>query len=763
MKHFLKETISTIILYFSLEVIMKRINAWRGQRPRGIKTGNTTGIGFGGIVWRVPTILMVLLLGSLLIACQEAKPSSKSNSKPTPTLATATTANVITAKWPASEGANGYIVKVTNDQGAEVFSDTVASETNKQEYTLEIKLPKGTYTVTVYTEKKPDEAIAKSNAIEISTEAIVAVYKTHNSKHRTTFSLGDYNDPELFKIGGLKDGSKPHYEIKVSAGSTSIYTLAKTQIAEKVPSSGENKGSVYVGLAMKGDSWRGITDDSEVTITLTVYDDAGTTELFKETITPKKSPDGSIYSWRGLQNMQDDMSGSYKLENDIEFPEPNTKGFVTFTPIGSTATPFIGSLDGNNKKVHKLYINNNSNNNTGLFDYVKAITKTDVVVKDLWLVNPKITLTKKAGGTGALIGNFQTGTVTNVHVQGGTVTSKLVAGGLVGENRGVVTSSSSSAQVSGVSSVGGLVGVNEGTVRGYATGAVSGGDDSNTYTGGLVGNNEGTVGTVGTVTGYATGAVSGYKWVGGLVGRNEGTVRGYATGVVSGNKRVGGLVGENNGTITGSKSTITGYATGAVSGNEQVGGLVGNNYGGTVTGYATGTVSGGKKWVGGLVGVKENGTVRGYALGYVIKTQTTVTSVGPGIGATFGTSAKVYVGRTGTEVEAETAVGGAGDHVGVITTTASATKSDGSAPQGIVIEGSGTNVAADATKKPPIVAVRYSKNQASFTDFTFGTEEGKWTLGTGDNWPTLNFPSDFADGARTQNPSIPTKPTNFQE
>ena len=42
MKHFLKETISTIILYFSLEVIMKRINAWRGQTPRGIRTGNTT-------------------------------------------------------------------------------------------------------------------------------------------------------------------------------------------------------------------------------------------------------------------------------------------------------------------------------------------------------------------------------------------------------------------------------------------------------------------------------------------------------------------------------------------------------------------------------------------------------------------------------------------------------------------------------------------------------------------------------------------------
>ena len=174
MKHFLKETISTIILYFSLEVIMKRINAWRGQAPRGIRTGNTTDIGFGGIVWRVPTILMVLLLGILLIACQEAKPSSKSDSKPTPTLDTTTKANVITATWPASEGANGYIVKVTNDQGAEVLRREVASETNKKEYILDIDLLKeGTYTVTIYTQEKPDVAIATSKPISISKEAIV--------------------------------------------------------------------------------------------------------------------------------------------------------------------------------------------------------------------------------------------------------------------------------------------------------------------------------------------------------------------------------------------------------------------------------------------------------------------------------------------------------------------------------------------------------------------------------------------------------------
>ncbi len=560
-----------------------------------------------------------------------------------------------------------------------------------------------------------------------------AVYKADNSEHQGKFSLGDYNDPGLFKLVELPGGSKPWYEIKVSAGSTSIYTLAKQQITEAVPSSGENKGSTYVGLAMDATTaakWRGITVGSEVTITLTVYDDAGTTEFFSETVTPKKSQNGSIYSWRGLQNMQDDLGGDYKLENDIEFPEPNTKGFKKFTPVGASATSaFTGTLDGNNKKVSKLYIDHDADN-VGLFGSVKAKTKDSVVVKDLILEDP--TVTSKKGNVGALIGQNNIGMVSNVHVRGdtGAVSGNDNVGGLVGHNTltGTVTGYATGA-VSGNDNVGGLVGSNKGTVRGYATGAVSAGAVSggrDDYIGGLVGYNSG------TVTGYATGAVSSITGtVGGLVGTNyNGTVTGYATGTVSGASYVGGLVGSNEGDEGG---TVTGYATGTVSGNQLVGGLVGSTY----------------------------GTVTGYALGYVIKRIAGKANVGPGIGKTLGGTENVYVGRTSEEA-GKTA--GAGDHVGVIATTkpTSATKSNGAAPQGIVIEGSGRNVAADSTKTPPIVAKLYSKNEDSFSLFDFGTAEGEWTLGAND-WPILNFASDFADGARTQNPSIPTKPENFHE
>ncbi len=536
----------------------------------------------------------------------------------------------------------------------------------------------------------------KSSGIT-TTEAVGIVYKPHNRAHQDKFSLGDYNDTELFKIAGLpfstggyvSSGSKVEvqYKITVSAGSASIHSLDKKRI--EVPSSGVNKGIVYVGLEMTRTTWIGITDNS-ITFTVTVYDSTGNTQLTSETIRAEKTPNGSIYSWRGLQNMQDDLGGDYKLENDIEFPAPNTEGFEKFTPVGSSGSPFTGTLNGNNKEVSKLYINHDAQY-AGLFGAVKAKATDSVVIKNLELVDPKIISTH--GRVGPLVGFLSNGTVGNVHVKRGKVESNgSNVGGLVGYvhsgtiTSGTITSSSSSAEVEGDESVGGLVGYNKGTARGYATGAVTG----NHYVGGLVGYNSNA-----TATGYATGSVSGSNNVGGLVGYNEGTVRGYATGSVSGTIWVGGLMGYNSGKVT------------------------------------------------------------GYALGYVIKKSTTATAVGPGIGEVSGTrTVKVYVGRTGTEAKKTTA--GAGDHVGGMaeagltgTNVPSVTTSNGAAPQGVVIEGAGTNKAKTATAP----AEHYSKNRDSFTGFSFGTKTGEWTLGTDDNWPTL---TDFV----VQNkPRIPAKPT----
>lgn len=291
------------------------------------------------------------------------------------------------------------------------------------------------------------------------------------------------------------------------------------------------------------------------------------------------------------------LDGNYTMTGDIDLGS-----YGEWTPIGSSATPFTGSFDGQGHTISGLTINT-SDAYQGLFGYVDAYGAVENVVLEAVHVN---------GGsdTGALVGR-NLGTVANCFASG-QVTGDDDVGGLIGYiwTDATVTDCTANVSVTGDTDIGGLAGRNAGTVTGCAangdvvatgaaagglvgatyssepivadscaTGTVSGGDY---YIGGLVGlNNPNT-----TVTGsYATGAVNGTGlYVGGLVGRNrDGAVvqNCYARGATNGEDRVGGLVGGNGesagGTVTDS------YATGAVSGSNS-GGLVGVNAAGTVTG-----------------------------------------------------------------------------------------------------------------------------------------------------------------------------------
>jgi len=89
------------------------------------------------------------------------------------------------------------------------------------------------------------------------------------------------------------------------------------------------------------------------------------------------------------------------------------------------------------------------------------------------------------------------------------------------------------------------------------------------FVGGLVGRNRGNI-----TTSYSTGTVTGDQKVGGLVGINYGSIAtiatSYSTGTVTGDQEVGGLVGANYGSIA------TSYSSGAVTGIRDVGGFVGH-------------------------------------------------------------------------------------------------------------------------------------------------------------------------------------------
>ena len=272
-----------------------------------------------------------------------------------------------------------------------------------------------------------------------------------------------------------------------------------------------------------------------------------------------------------LQNIQNNLAGTYALGGNIDASV--TSGWNSgagFVPIGS-GTQFTGTFDGQNHVVSNLTVYRPGTN------YV------------------------------ALIGTVgSTGAIQNLNLTGANITGNQYVAGLVGENFGLVTNSSSAGAVTSTATsfsfVGGLVGNNQGTITfSYAAGSVTGSDRVGGLVGGnypdrFIGNSHADV----TVTGSAF-------WVGGLVGFNDGTiVQSYATGNVSGNSEVGGLVGYNWSDMSGPFASITGsYATGDVSGNFNVGGLVGYHLPRSVldTSYATGMVTGGNN-VGGLVGWK---------------------------------------------------------------------------------------------------------------------------------------------------------------
>ncbi|MEN6576708.1 MAG: GLUG motif-containing protein [Phycisphaerales bacterium] len=185
-------------------------------------------------------------------------------------------------------------------------------------------------------------------------------------------------------------------------------------------------------------------------------------------------------------------------------------------------------------------------------------------------------------------------------------------GGLVGDNRGDITSCHSAGTVAGAWYVGGLVGDNKGNITAsYSEGTVRG----EAYeVGGLVGRNSGSITSC-----HSAGQVSG-EWVGGLVGSNEGgsiAASSSTADVNGGQSEIGGLVGSHSNQIAwgpgGSVEVHSGmiaesFSSGAVTGVYTVGGLVGKNSADVIASYSNSSVAG-ANYVGGLVGYSSSGSI----------------------------------------------------------------------------------------------------------------------------------------------------------
>lgn len=177
----------------------------------------------------------------------------------------------------------------------------------------------------------------------------------------------------------------------------------------------------------------------------------------------------TITTCGGLQNIEDNLSEDYVLGNDID-----CSGVSNFTPIGSFASPFTGTLDGQGYTINNLSV---STTYAGMFGSVG----TGAVIEKLGFENPDID-----GHTysGVLASYLQGGTVSKVYVGDGTLAcANAYCGGLVGymfNASSVVSSSYSNVDINDGSYVGGIVGrFSTGTIDTvYATGRMTG---SNKY------------------------------------------------------------------------------------------------------------------------------------------------------------------------------------------------------------------------------------------------------------------------------------------
>ena len=317
-----------------------------------------------------------------------------------------------------------------------------------------------------------------------------------------------------------------------------------------------------------------------------------------------------ICSVAQLQNVANDLTKNYKLKSDLDLSS------VTFSPLGTWATGFSGSFDGDQHTIANWsYESANktdaaggggpieadnaikvSSPNAVHIDYAAGFFRTlenGAAVRNLTLTHVNLW---GRFYTGALVGYMKSGSkVQNCHVTtdgaaadvtNTSITNGIVigyndhptgystghTGGLVGtaDAGTLISQSSFTGNVRGAMHVGGLVGQSYGLISlSQSVGAVMGRDGNS---GGLVGAVEdgGSILNSNSSSSVTETSANG----GGLVGsaRNSVIMDCYHSGSVSGSSGIGGFAGY----LEGSRTFISkSFSTGSVSGVVTVGGFVG--------------------------------------------------------------------------------------------------------------------------------------------------------------------------------------------
>ncbi len=364
-------------------------------------------------------------------------------------------------------------------------------------------------------------------------------------------------------------------------------------------------------------------------------------------------PDGytGIYSKSDLNNVRNNLAGSYILMNDIEFTDEDFAEGGAFynngagwTPIGeNNSEAFTGTFDGNGFVIKNLYVNIDSENAdvfAGLFGHVKNAIIQNLGIEDgriAAMVTTSINTYVYAGGIAGyvygseIINCYHTGSVSaSASVSIDQYYIYVMSGGIAGQikSNSIITNCYNTGSVTASSS---------GPSDFYRLAA---------YSGGVVGDMQKSTVTrcfnTGTVATNVSDEV--YAYTGGITGKatdNSSIDNCYNTGIVTStaysSSYVGGIAGElANGAITNCYNTGSVEATSSASG-VNAGGIAGSvTYVANITNsYNTGSVTGTSKkhaQIGGIAGYVNNNTITGcYNTGIVSGTSTETDAYSGGI------------------------------------------------------------------------------------------------------------------------------------
>ena len=196
-----------------------------------------------------------------------------------------------------------------------------------------------------------------------------------------------------------------------------------------------------------------------------------------------------IYTAQELQNINSDLSGTYKLMNDIDLSSLPLTAAGNWTAIGTEADPFKGTFDGNGKTISGLKINKPAADNQGLFGYNNG------VIKNVVLSNVNIIGKTNVGGICGYnfkekIDTSDIGIISGCYVSG-SVSGDTNVGGICGcSSVGKILLCCNKGSISGKTYIGGICGCNTLHIENcYNIGSVSGSG----YCGGICGGNNGNV------------------------------------------------------------------------------------------------------------------------------------------------------------------------------------------------------------------------------------------------------------------------------